>query len=77
MNRDHIIRTIHKADGAQFSDRQFQLHGLDTITRFAALIATAEREAAAERAWTALINKGADWSVRQLVSDAIRGENQP
>ena len=31
----------------------------------------AEREACAERAWKALINKGADWSVRQLVSDAI------
>ena len=31
----------------------------------------AELEKAAERAWTVLVNKGMDWSVRQSVSDAI------
>ena len=35
-----------------------------------------EREAASERAWKALISKGADWSVRQMVSDAIRARGQ-
>ena len=74
MSRDYIIRMIYEAKGLQLSDRQFQLHGLDTITHFAALIVNAEREAAAERAWKVLINKGADWSVRQMVSDAIKGE---
>jgi len=48
MNRDDIIRMVNKAGGGQLSDRQFQLHGLDTITNFAALVASSEREACAK-----------------------------
>lgn len=48
MNRDDIIRMVNKAGGGQLSDRQFQLHGLDTITNFANLVASAEREACAK-----------------------------
>ena len=43
MNRDDIIRMVKKAGGGQLSDRQFQLHGLETITNFAKLIAEYER----------------------------------
>jgi len=43
MNRDDIIRMVKKAGGGQLSDRQFQLHGLDTSTNFAKLIAEYER----------------------------------
>ncbi len=48
MNRDDIIRMTNEAGGGRLSDRQFQLHGLDTITQFAALVAAAEREACAK-----------------------------
>ena len=32
-----------------------------------------EREKAAERAWKALVDAGCDWSIRQAVTDAIKG----
>jgi len=66
MTKDDITRMAREAG----------LFGFDgenkCLRQFAALVAAAEREAASERAWKALINKGADWSVRQMVSDAIR-----
>ena len=74
MTQEDIIRMALEAE---FKEGEIALMG-DNFIRFAALIAAHEREAASERAWKVLINKGADWSVRQMVSDAIKGErNEP
>jgi hypothetical protein len=48
MNRDDIIRMARKSGECQLSDRQFQLHGLEQITRFANIVAAAQREACAK-----------------------------
>ena len=48
MTRDDIIRMARESGECQLSDRQFVLHGLEQITRFAALVAAAEREACAK-----------------------------
>ena len=49
MTRDDIIQMACKAGGGQLSDRQFQLHGLDTITAFATFVAAkAVQETSAE-----------------------------
>jgi dsDNA-specific endonuclease/ATPase MutS2 len=48
MNRDDIIRMARESGECQLSDRQFQLHGLEQITRFANIVAAAEREACAK-----------------------------
>ena len=63
---------IRMAREAGFTLQRDERLFTNMLARFAALVAAAEREAASERAWKALINKGADWSVRQMVSDAIR-----
>jgi len=43
MNRDDVIRLAREAGEYQLSDRQFQLHGLDVIARFAELVRADER----------------------------------
>jgi hypothetical protein len=88
MNRDDIIRMADEAGitpwerleyigGKKFSSTDEGLDGdLTCLIQFATLVAAAEREACAERAWKALVSKGADWSVRQMVSDAIQARGQ-
>jgi len=41
------------------------------VFNFALAVAEKELDKAAERAWIALVGKGADWSIRQTCSDAI------
>lgn len=83
MNRDDVIRAAREAgfdiariarEAGYLCEEDWAKNGLQKFERFAALVAAHEREAASERAWKVLINKGADWSVRQMVSDAIKGE---
>ena len=47
MTRNDVIRMARESGECQLSDRQFQLHGLDQITRFAEIVAADEREACA------------------------------
>ena len=42
MTRDDIIRMARESGECQLSDRQFVLHGLEQITRFATIVADAE-----------------------------------
>ena len=74
MNKEDIARMAHDAM-IDIKDEFGNWIGcaLDK-EKFATLVAAHERDAASERAWKVLINKGADWSVRQMVSDAIKGE---
>jgi len=79
MNREEIIRMAREAGAnPSYSPEKWDIWEIqDTdLERFADLVAAQEREAASERAWKALINKGADWSVRQMVSDAIRARGE-
>jgi hypothetical protein len=73
MNRDDIIRMARESGECQLSDRQFQLHGLEQITRFANIVAAAERERCVAESFKALVGKGVGWEIRQLVSHAIKG----
>ena len=66
--------TLHQYVGKKrWTPKEEGLEGdMACLMQFAELVAKYECEKAAERAWHALVSKGADWSVRQLVTDAIR-----
>lgn len=81
MNRDDIIRMAGESWLTEYGVKELSFCrdveiDIEALEQFAALVAAAEREACAERAWKALVSKGADWSVRQMVSDAIQARGQ-
>ena len=50
--------------------------GEELVRKMVDAIAKEEREACAERAWTALVKHGQPWNVRQDVTDAIKARGQ-
>jgi hypothetical protein len=80
MNRDDIIRMAGESWLTEYGVKELAFGrdveiDIEALEQFAALVAAAEREACAERAWKALVSKGAVWSVRQMVSDAIQARS--
>ena len=71
MNRDDIIRMARESGECQLSDRQFQLHGLEQITRFAAIVAAAEREKI-EDEWSMCVQSDLEHGVKSLNEQAAK-----
>jgi hypothetical protein len=70
MNREDIIRMANKAYGIDEEGKPFHPSALLHLEIFAALVASAEREACAYRAGIALL--GADRGIANRVDQAIR-----
>lgn len=77
MNREDIILTVQEAVIGSPNENlfDFRLLQIETIERFAALVAAAEREACAklcDKEVAELLYGGDDWYIAKALAEAIR-----